>query len=68
MNRGLRDCLSVADWKRRIFIRAVTNTGGYEEMTRYLIDRVKNGKVLHPLLLQGLDEPAPRSTVLLEIY
>ena len=67
MNRRLRNCLAVPDRERRVFVGAVTNSGGNEEMARRLVDRIEDGEVLDALLMQQLDE-SPARTAKLVLY
>lgn len=39
----------------------MTHAGGYEPMARDLVDRMQHCQVLYTLLLQQLDEMAPRA-------
>src|SRR6266404_5091499 len=50
--------------QRRIFVSAVPNTGGHEQMARRLVYRVEDSEVLDALLMQQLDESPPRSAEL----
>jgi hypothetical protein len=42
----------------------VSDTGGYKEVTRGLVDGVQHGEILDSLLMQELDEPPARSAKL----
>jgi hypothetical protein len=64
VNRWLRNGLSISYWQRRVFVSAVANTGGYEEMARRLVNRVENSEVLDALFMQQLDESPPRTAEL----
>jgi hypothetical protein len=67
VNGRLRNRLAVSDWKRRIFVRAVSNAGWHEQVPRDPVDRIVDSEILDPLLLQQLDEP-PARTALLVLY
>ena len=59
MNRRLRDRLTISNRKRRVFVSAVTDSGGNEEMARRPINRVEDGEVPDALVMQQLDESPP---------
>ncbi len=42
----------------------MSNARGNEEMSRHLIYRVEDGEVLDALLMEQLDESAPRTALL----
>ena len=64
VNRRLRNGLPVSNRQSRVFVGAVTNTGGNEEMAGRLVDCVENRKVLDTLFVQQLDESAPWTSVI----
>src|SRR6185503_4441987 len=60
----LRDRLAVADWQRRVLVRAVPKAGRHERVARRHLERTENGEIPDALLLQRLDEPLPRAAIL----
>src|SRR5438552_1570072 len=63
VNRRLRNGLPTSNRESRVFVGAVTNTSGNEEVARRLVDCVENRKILDPLFVQQLDESAPWTSV-----
>src|SRR5688572_7200174 len=68
VNRWLRDRLAIADRERRIFVGAVPDSCWNEQMTRYRVDCMQDREVPDSLLLQGFNETAARTAILLKIY
>src|SRR5207237_3278250 len=56
MNVRLRNRLSVTDWQRRVFIRAMPNAGRHELMPRNLLERTQDGQVANALRANVFDE------------
>src|SRR6266568_2494038 len=64
VNRRLRNGFPTPNRESRVFVGAVTNTSGNEEVARRLVDCVENRKILDPLFVQQLDESAAWTSVL----